>query len=655
MCSSSPQGARGRPEDRRQEVRRPDHRQGHPVRPSRAGALAKDLINNDKVDLMLDDLDARRRSIRSPTPARPRACRASVDGDAVGGVVSSAAAPSRASRRRSSGPTTSLRRRGVPPDLRLAVERRRSRPTRRSGSCGPTTPTATPSARPSRRCSRRPATPIVDPGAYETARPTTRRRSPCSRRRTARSSTRSRSRPTSRRSGSRRPSRATPAVQDRAGGQDRAVPVPDRGARRARLQPRQRRLLAPDVPVQVVAHRRRARSSSPTATRRPRASSGTSSSAPRCRCSTPASRRSRPRRTRRTRRPSPRRCARSRRTPLSSARGKIDFTSGPVPNVSPTRSSAPSGSGHERRQVQARLRDHRATPPTRTSRSARSSTRTRLIGQLGGPQCRRHADPRRRRHPQALRRARRPRRRRLRAAEPTRPSGIVGPNGAGKTTLLNVLAGGARAHRGHGPVPRRGRHDGVTRPGAAASGIARAHQIPQPFGGMTVFENVFVAAAHGGGRCAATRPTRHAIDSLELCGMLASPTGGPRRSACSTASGSSWRARWHGSRTVLLLDEIGGGLTDAEAERAGRDHPRAAPPGHRHRLDRAHRPRAGAGRRTPGVHGRRAASSPTASPKQCMADAGRDRRLSREAATSDAARRRAARRPSRPAHGRARA
>ena len=30
-------------------------------------------------------------------------------------------------------------------------------------------------------------------------------------------------------------------------------------------------------------------------------------------------------------------------------------------------------------------------------------------------------------------------------------------------------------------------------------GLARTHQIPRPFSGMTVFENVLTAAMHGGG------------------------------------------------------------------------------------------------------------------------------------------------------------
>src|SRR3954467_7316566 len=68
--------------------------------------------------------------------------------------------------------------------------------------------------------------------------------------------------------------------------------------------------------------------------------------------------------------------------------------------------------------------------------------------------------------------------------------GIVGPNGAGKTTLLNVLAGSVRPGRGR--IELAGAD--VTKLAAAQRcrlGIGRAHQVPRPFGGMTVFENVF--------------------------------------------------------------------------------------------------------------------------------------------------------------------
>src|SRR3954468_24539089 len=75
--------------------------------------------------------------------------------------------------------------------------------------------------------------------------------------------------------------------------------------------------------------------------------------------------------------------------------------------------------------------------------------------------------------------------------------GIVGPNGAGKTTLLNLLSGACPPSTGS--VSFCGVD--VTRLDAAGRcrrGIARSHQVPRPFSGMTVFENAFVAATAGG-------------------------------------------------------------------------------------------------------------------------------------------------------------
>ena len=141
--------------------------------------------------------------------------------------------------------------------------------------------------------------------------------------------------------------------------------------------------------------------------------------------------------------------------------------------------------------------------------------------------------------------------------------GIVGPNGAGKTTLLNVLAGTVAPSSG--TVSFQG--GDVTRAGASKRsrlGIARAHQVPRPFGGMTVFENCFVAASTGGGlrrRAAYDR----CLDVLDLCGLTEL---GNRRAETLGLLG---RKRLELARAlatnpvVLLLDEIGAGLTDAEA------------------------------------------------------------------------------------------
>jgi len=141
--------------------------------------------------------------------------------------------------------------------------------------------------------------------------------------------------------------------------------------------------------------------------------------------------------------------------------------------------------------------------------------------------------------------------------------GIVGPNGAGKTTLLSVLSGSQGVSAG--TIAFQGADvssfDAARR---CRMGIARTHQVPQPFSGMTVFENVFTAATHGGGFKRSEGYDR-CIDALDLCGM----TKVANRRAESL--GLLDRKRLELTRAlatnpeVLLLDEIGGGLTDGEA------------------------------------------------------------------------------------------
>jgi len=141
--------------------------------------------------------------------------------------------------------------------------------------------------------------------------------------------------------------------------------------------------------------------------------------------------------------------------------------------------------------------------------------------------------------------------------------GIVGPNGAGKTTLLNVLAGATRASAG--TIEFEGRDvASASADQRCRLGIARAHQVPRPFGGMTIFENV-VVAAQAGGQLRRDEATERAIDVLETCHLLelanrrAESLGLLHRKRVELARALACDPR------VLLLDEIGAGLTDAEA------------------------------------------------------------------------------------------
>ncbi|MGN6100217.1 MAG: ABC transporter ATP-binding protein [Devosia sp.] len=141
--------------------------------------------------------------------------------------------------------------------------------------------------------------------------------------------------------------------------------------------------------------------------------------------------------------------------------------------------------------------------------------------------------------------------------------GIVGPNGAGKTTLLSVLSGAQAPNAGRIRF-KGGDVTGLSAASRCRLGLARTHQIPRPFAGMSVFENVFVAASQAGA-VAQAEAYDIAVDSLTLCGMLrlgnrpAETLGLLDRKRLELARAVATRP------ALLLLDEIGGGLTDAEA------------------------------------------------------------------------------------------
>ncbi len=140
--------------------------------------------------------------------------------------------------------------------------------------------------------------------------------------------------------------------------------------------------------------------------------------------------------------------------------------------------------------------------------------------------------------------------------------GVVGPNGAGKTTMLNLLTG--IAHPDVGSVVFAGRNiSRMSTDQRSHLGLGRTYQVPRPFEGMTVFENVLVGGVY------ARRRAEKA--SYELCARALDRTGLlPRANVLAESLSLLERKRLELARAlaiepkVLLLDEIAGGLTENE-------------------------------------------------------------------------------------------
>ena len=139
--------------------------------------------------------------------------------------------------------------------------------------------------------------------------------------------------------------------------------------------------------------------------------------------------------------------------------------------------------------------------------------------------------------------------------------GLIGPNGAGKSTLVNVLSGFDLPSSGTVELEERN-VTGWSPQRRGRAGLARTFQHSRSFGGLSVRENVEVAALGVGARPRVAR--RRCEELLELLGLEAradAPAGSlahgdERRLGVARALATEPR--------FVLLDEPAAGLPEAE-------------------------------------------------------------------------------------------
>ncbi len=150
------------------------------------------------------------------------------------------------------------------------------------------------------------------------------------------------------------------------------------------------------------------------------------------------------------------------------------------------------------------------------------------------------------------------------AVAPGEAVAVIGPNGAGKSSLLKLLSGVYKPDSGSIHLDEH-RTDGRRPEAVARLGVSLAHQVPQPFRGLTVGENVAIGAMSSGRR--ARRSAEAAVQEiLRTCGLADKADLDAEHLRLLDLKRLELARALSTDPSLILLDEVAAGLNGRELE-----------------------------------------------------------------------------------------
>jgi branched-chain amino acid transport system ATP-binding protein len=138
--------------------------------------------------------------------------------------------------------------------------------------------------------------------------------------------------------------------------------------------------------------------------------------------------------------------------------------------------------------------------------------------------------------------------------------GLIGPNGSGKSTLVNCISGTLAISEGSVTLGAQ-RIDGLAPHARTRLGLARSFQLPRPFGGLSVADNVRVPLLYAG------RPGRHDAKAiLAMLGLADKAARLPRELTQIEMRKLEMARAMAAYPTLLIVDEVMAGLSHAEVD-----------------------------------------------------------------------------------------